>query len=223
MDVIILIPVLALSFVVHEFAHAWQAAREGDDTPVRDGRVTLNPLKHLDLFGSFLIPAILFQSSGLLFGWARPVLVNASNYRDEFWGDIRVSLAGVVANAITAVVVTLLMAVVAWLGSVTDAQGGFSAVLDLVYVALSYALILNLVLVVFNLIPIPPLDGSHVVARVLPPEWAARYRRLGGYGLLGLIGALYLGRFVGIDLFPVLLWPVTFFRDLADMFVRLWI
>lgn len=224
MEAALLIPVLVFSFVVHELAHAWQARREGDDTPERDGRITLNPLAHLDPIGSFLVPILLFASgTGILFGWARPVMVNPGNYRSRVWGDIRVSLAGIAANLITAVVVVFLMGLVTWAGADVASGGRADAAFDLVYVVLQYALVLNLVLAIFNLIPIPPLDGSHVVAHMLPKGVRGAYRRAGPVAFVLLIAALYLGRFVGLDLFSVLFWPVRALQDLALLYVRLWI
>ncbi|HZD06101.1 MAG TPA: site-2 protease family protein, partial [Longimicrobiales bacterium] len=107
MDVLLLAPVLLLSIVIHEVAHAWQARREGDLTAARQGRITLNPLPHIDLVGSVLVPLLLyFGNTGFLFGWAKPVPVVPSNYRDPRWGDVRVSLAGIVSNLGLAVLST---------------------------------------------------------------------------------------------------------------------
>jgi Zn-dependent protease len=216
MNVIILVAVLIFSIVVHEVAHAWQARREGDDTAEKLGRITLNPLPHLDLMGSFIVPAILyFSGTSFLFGWAKPVPVNPSNYRDYPAGDIRVSMAGIVSNIGLAVLATLLTAVVV---KVQDLSGPL-AVYEPMLVALDYAIFINLILAFFNLIPIPPLDGSHVLAHMLPQDMAMRYRHFGQYGILALMAIMY---FVP-GAFSVVLWPVFFLRGLADWFVRLWI
>ena len=216
MNVIILVAVLIFSIVVHEVAHAWQARREGDDTAEKLGRITLNPLPHLDLMGSFIVPAILyFSGTSFLFGWAKPVPVNPSNYRDYVAGDIRVSMAGIVSNIGLAVLATLLTAVVV---KVQDLSGPL-ALYEPMLVALDYAIFINLILAFFNLIPIPPLDGSHVLAHMLPQEMAMRYRHFGQYGILALMAIMY---FVP-GAFSVVLWPVLFLRGLADWFVRLWI
>jgi Zn-dependent protease len=216
MNVIILVAVLIFSIVVHEVAHAWQARREGDDTAEKLGRITLNPLPHLDLMGSFIVPAILyFSGTSFLFGWAKPVPVNPSNYRDYVAGDIRVSMAGIVSNIGLAVLATLLTAVVV---KVQDLSGPL-AVYEPILVALDYAIFINLILAFFNLIPIPPLDGSHVLAHMLPQDMAMRYRHFGQYGILALMAIMY---FVP-GAFSVVLWPVFFLRGLADWFVRLWI
>lgn len=222
MEALILIPALIYAFVIHEFAHAWQAKREGDDTAEKAGRITLNPIPHLDFFGSFLVPAFLYLSgTSFLFGWAKPVMVNPANYRNYVAGDIRVSLAGIVANLLSAVAATLLMAIVAKVGA--GATGTAGAVVDVVYFGLNYLLVINLILAFFNLIPIPPLDGSHVVGHMLPPSLQVKYRSFGQYGIVALIAIMYLGRSVGFDLFAVILWPVNFCRGLADLFIRLWI
>lgn len=214
--------VLLVSIVVHEVAHAWQARREGDDTAEKLGRITLNPIPHLDLFGSIIVPISLYAmgalsgGGGFLFGWAKPVPVNPTNYRDYVRGDIRVSMAGIVSNLILAVIATLLTAVVVKLGSMGV---GPVALMDTLYLGLQYALYINLLLAFFNLIPIPPLDGSHVLAHLLPREAQAQYRKVGQYGILLLMGVLY---FVP-GAFSVVLWPVLYLRGLADWFVRLWI
>lgn len=216
MEAIVLIAVLIFSVVVHEVAHAWQARREGDDTADRLGRITLNPIPHLDLMGSFIVPfALHLSGSGFLFGWAKPVPVNPRNYREYVAGDIRVSLAGIVSNLILAVLSTLAMAAVVKLESVV----GPTAVSQVLLQGLYYGLFINLILAFFNLIPIPPLDGSHVVAHMLPDELAQRYRETGRYGILILMGIMFLVP----DAFSVLLWPVFFFEGLADSFIRLWI
>jgi Zn-dependent protease len=214
--------VLLISIVIHEVAHAWQARREGDDTAEKLGRITLNPLPHLDLFGSFIVPVSLYAMGTLtgggvfLFGWAKPVPVNPTKYRDYVKGDIRVSLAGIVSNLGLAVIATLLTVVVAKI----DSLGLVSAsLLNPVYTALNYALFFNLILAFFNLVPIPPLDGSHVVAHLLPKEWQMRYRLMGQYGIMILMGLMY---FVP-GAFSVVLGPVLLLQGFADWFIRLWI
>lgn len=188
MDFLLLLPVLLLSIVVHEVAHAWVARREGDPTAERLGRITLNPIPHLDPVGSFLVPLALFLlPGGVIFGWARPVPVNPANYRDRVWGDIRVSLAGIASNLVLVVVFTGLLAVLFRVGD----PGTTSATLDAVGRMLRFGILLNLVLAVFNLVPVPPLDGSHVVAHILPPGLRERYRDLGRYGILLIMAVIF--------------------------------
>lgn len=217
MNVVLIVAVLILSIVVHEVAHAWQARREGDDTADKLGRITLNPIPHLDPMGSFIVPALLyFSGSGFLFGWARPVPVNKANYREPVAGDIRVSLAGIVSNLFLAVICTLFMAALVKADAVVGPFGSFG---DTVYDVLNYGILINLILAFFNLLPIPPLDGSHVLAHMLPDGLRRPYERVSEWGILVLIGIMYLVP----GAFSVVLWPVYELRGLADWFVRLWI
>ncbi len=217
MEAVLLIAVLIFSVVVHEVAHAWQARREGDDTADRLGRITLNPLPHLDPIGSVIVPLVLhFTGSGFLFGWAKPVPVNPANYRSPVWGDIRVSMAGIVSNLGLAVLSTLGLAI-AYKAQLS--LGPMAGATVLATLAAKYGVLINLVLAFFNLVPIPPLDGSHVLFHVLPEPLAIRYREAGRYGLPILMGLFF---FVP-GVFRYLLWPVTFFAGLADQFARLWI
>ncbi|MFG0253045.1 MAG: site-2 protease family protein [Phycisphaerales bacterium JB038] len=202
------VPILLASVVIHEVAHAWQARREGDPTAERLGRITLNPLPHLDLMGSIVVPAVLYSMGGLIFGWAKPVPVDPRNFRTHPWSDIRVSLAGIVSNLGLALVLTLLAGPLL-------ATGASEALRT----ALAYGIYLNLILAFFNLLPIPPLDGSHVVAHLLPPGAAVRYRRLGRYGILVLMALVFLLP----DALSVLLAPVDWAMGLVDLWIRLWL
>ncbi len=191
MDLLILVPVLLVSFMAHEYAHARVALREGDDTAYRMGRVTLNPIPHIDLFGTILVPAMLIASgSGLLIGWAKPVPVVPSNFRDYRMGDIRVSLAGVTANFLIALLCTLLVVAVVHLGrAIPGMRSTASVLVDVLRAGIS----LNFLLTVFNLLPVPPLDGSHLVVHFLPARAAASWQRFAKYGTLVFIGLLLTG------------------------------
>ena len=182
-------PGLLLALCFHEFAHAWVAVREGDDTPLRDGRVTLDPRAHLDPIGSLLFPAIGALSGVPLLGWARPVMTNPRNYRHYRSGDIRVSLAGVTANLILAVVLGIAAgALLPYAGP--DGGGGVLATAAMMCL---YAVYVNIGLMLFNLLPVPPLDGSHVLYHFLPPAAGAQYRALFPYGFLILYALLFTG------------------------------
>ena len=212
----ILVAVLIFSVVVHEVAHAWQARREGDDTAERLGRITLNPIPHLDLLGSIILPALLAYMGGFIFGWAKPVPVNPANYRDYVAGDIRVSLAGIVSNIGLAVLAMIAAGFVVKLQSLAGTFGGTT---ELMLLTLRYAIFINLILAFFNLIPIPPLDGSHVVAHALPRPLAQQYRELGRFGLLIVMGLV----FFMPGAIEFMLTPVYYLEGLADRFIRLWV
>lgn len=214
LDVLIIVPVLIASVVVHEVAHAWQARREGDPTAEELGRITLNPLPHLDLMGSFIVPMVLWAGGGVLFGWAKPVPVVPANFRDHPGSDIRVSLAGIVSNLGLAVLCTLLGAAVA---AAWDLLG--SGVGGILLSAARYGIFINLLLAFFNLLPVPPLDGSHVVANLLPRELSLRYRNLGKFG----IPVLLLLVFLVPSALEVVLAPVFWLSGWADEFMRLWL
>ena len=212
-----ILPVLIFSIVVHEVAHAWVALKEGDDTAQSLGRITLNPISHLDPVGSFLVPMILwFTNTGLLFGWAKPVPIDPRKFRDFRGGDIRVSLAGIVSNLILAVVFTLLVVVFVILqGAYPAAESMFGFLIR----TANFGIFINLILAFFNLIPIPPLDGSHVLYHFLPRGWRAGYQQAGRFGILVVMALVFLVP----SFFNVILWPVFFLMDLANSFIDLWI
>lgn len=183
---VLVLPVLLLSVVLHEWAHARVAVGQGDPTPAAAGRLTLDPFRHLDLWGSLVIPVALWMApGGFIFGWAKPVPVNPDNYRDEKRGDILVSLAGVAANFLL-----VAASVLAWGGAArleAAAGGGVAEVARAVQRMARFGVLFNLILGVFNLLPVPPLDGSHVVYRLLPDEIGERYMRLGRYSVVLLL------------------------------------
>jgi Zn-dependent protease len=209
---LLMAPVLLMSIVIHEVAHAWQARREGDYTADRLGRITLNPMRHIDPFGSVLLPLMLWVGNApMMFGWAKPVPVDPRNFRNYRAGDIRVSLAGIVSNLLLALLCTLLTSVV-----VAVTSGGIPYRLGDV---LRFGIGINLLLAFFNLIPIPPLDGSHVLYQLLPPRAAEQYRRVGRYGFLLIIALVFFMR----PALDVLMTPVYMLMGAADWFIRLWI
>ncbi len=208
---LLLVPILIFSIVLHEVAHAWVAKREGDDTAEKLGRITLNPIPHLDPVGSVVVPAILYLlPTSFLFGWARPVPVNPANYRDPKWGDIRVSLAGIAANLLTAAVLTVMGGLLLRYG-----QGAW---VDLAGQVIVLGIFLNLILALFNLIPVPPLDGGHVAVHFLPQRFREAYRSFGRFGILAILAFLFLVP----DGIRILLYPVELLMDVAMAFIRLW-
>jgi Zn-dependent protease len=217
MEFLIFLPVLLMSVVVHEVAHALVAKWEGDDTAFLLGRITLNPIPHLDFMGSVMVPLLLFFLPGdFIFGWAKPVPVNPRNFRDFKWGDIRVSLAGIAANILLAFFFAVLLILVLKLGPVVDPPGG---VVDVLARATYFGIYINLILAVFNLIPIPPLDGSHVLYHLLPPRLGAKYREVWRYG----IGILMLVVIVFPGGFDLLLLPVRYLMQAIQLFIDLWL
>jgi Zn-dependent protease len=211
---ILIAPVLLFSMVAHEYAHGYAALKQGDTTAYSLGRLTWNPIPHIDPFYTIIMPLLAFVVShgNMVFGGAKPVPVVPRNYRNYKRGDIIVSLAGVATNLLIALLCVPLMIVLGLIGS---AVAPFATTAAILQAMLGFGVIINLSLVAFNLIPIPPLDGSHVFKYLLPPAWALNYQRLGAQGLLILIVLLTFGR-------PLLnLWfaPVFFLETLVSRLV----
>ena len=194
-SIVYVLPVLLFSVIIHECAHGYVAEWWGDPTARMLGRLTLNPLPHIDVFGSILVPGMLLLSgSGILFGWAKPVPVTPENFRDRRMGDITVSLAGPASNILLALGFAAILAVAALI------SGGAPS--EAVWQLCTYGILLNFVLAVFNLLPIPPLDGSHVVANLLPRPAAYAYRSMGQYGLLIVFLMLFIPGVLGTIFLP---------------------
>ncbi len=209
-ELLLVVPVLLFSVILHEVAHGWVALREGDPTAYMLGRLTLNPIPHIELFGSILFPLVLFLGhSPVLFGWAKPVPVNSRNFRNYRRGDILVSLAGVTVNLLLAVAFTLLSLAIVVLARAVPAAVPTLALLQRMA---AYGIAINLVLTFFNLIPIPPLDGSHVLYHLLPPKLGLVYRRVGQYGMLILL-ALF---FVVPGVLDIFLWPASYLNGILQ-------
>lgn len=189
---------LVITFTIHEFAHAWTAHQLGDDTPRLNGRLTLNPLAHLDPIGSLML-----LIAG--FGWAKPVPVNPyALQRRTPAGMMLVAAAGPFSNLLLAILAALpfRMGLLSWAGNPSPlAQSGMTF--------LSLFIWINLVLLFFNLIPIYPLDGEKVADYFLPPSGQDVLNRLRPYGPLILMGLIFLGRFTGIDLLNILIGTPT--------------
>ncbi|HOD27607.1 MAG TPA: site-2 protease family protein [Syntrophales bacterium] len=171
--VLLAIPLL-YSIIIHELAHGWVALRMGDPTAKNAGRLTLNPLSHLDPIGTIMLFIVGF-------GWARPVPVNLGYVRDYRRGLVLVSSAGIVANMIFAFLAVLLLK---WLAPAPQGSVG---------IFLSYLAQINIILAAFNLIPIPPLDGSKILMGFLPDRWHDALARLEPYGFFIIIGLLFVG------------------------------
>ena len=172
--------VLLFSIIVHEVAHGYVALLNGDPTARMLGRITLNPVPHIDMVGTILVPGLLLLSgSSFLIGWAKPVPVNPLNFRNYRWGEFAVSAAGPVSNLALAAIFSILLR----LGLENP------GLTQLAY----YGVSINVTLALFNLIPIPPLDGSHILALVLPRELARLYDHLQPVGFILILILFYTG------------------------------
>lgn len=179
------LPVI-FAFTVHEVAHGWVAKKYGDNTAFAEGRLTLNPLQHIDIVGTVILPGILLLlKTGFIFGWAKPVPVNGRHFKNPRKDMAVVAAAGPASNLVMA----LIWALCARLGFLIDAEA-----LTLPMVASGIAGIqINLIFAVLNLIPIPPLDGSRIITAMLSHNMAYKYNQLEPYGFYILIGLMYLG------------------------------
>jgi Zn-dependent protease len=186
---------LLVAYPVHEFAHAWAAYMQGDSTAKLFGRLTLNPIVHFDPLGGTLT-ALSLLFSPILFGWAKPTPVNPSNFRDRRNGDVIVSLAGPFSNLIMATLGAFVFRVLNQTGVLVDLPQN-------VVLGIYYFVAFNVLLAIFNLIPVPPLDGSALLYRFLTPEQAWKVRPLlaqyGFFLVLGvfLLAGSYISRFIG--------------------------
>lgn len=200
---VLLLPVL-FAIIVHEVAHGWVAKHLGDPTAERLGRLTLNPIRHIDPIGTILVPALLLLlRTGFVFGWAKPVPVTWTNLRHPKRDMAIVAAAGPAANFLMAIGWGL----IARVGSLLSAQYGFVGQ-PLVFMGLG-GIFANVLLMSFNLLPLPPLDGGRVAVGLLPGPWAWRLSRVEPYGFFILIGLMMTG------ILGYLVWPV------ADLVARI--
>ncbi len=189
MDIIVLLPVLFFSIILHEFAHGWIAYRMGDDTAYLSGRLTLNPISHVDPVGTIAIPAICWLFGWPMFGWAKPVPVNAMRLPSPRKDMGKVAFAGPAINIILAVICALLLKI-ALVAHAHISQHTLTALAHI----FQYGIFINIFLAVFNLIPIPPLDGGRVLVALLPVKTAVWYEHfIGRYGMWIVIGLILTG------------------------------
>lgn len=198
-SVLIRILVLVFSVVVHECAHGWMAGRLGDPTAREQGRLTLNPIPHIDPVGSILVPLMLSLTSTIMLGWAKPVPVNPmrlGNPRDD---HPKVAAAGPLSNLLLALVFAVLLGLVAAVMGVPvhgwETPGLGSSLRSFLFELCQLGVVINVVLALFNLLPLPPLDGSWILLRFLPPAGAVRLHQLRRHGLFIVIGLLVLLRY----------------------------
>lgn len=189
-DLLLFVPMLLLSVIAHEYAHGYMALKQGDTTALDAGRLTWNPIKHIDPWMTLLLPALLWYAShgAVVLGGAKPVPVNPANYRNYRRGDIIVSLAGVITNLLIAVLCTLVIVLLGLAGR----AGAIEPSAGILQAMMVTGVRINMLLLAFNLIPIPPLDGSQVLKHFLPRSWAVPYQRIGFYGMAIIVMILYL-------------------------------
>ena len=206
---VIQIPPLLLAITVHEVAHGYIAMKKGDYTAQMLGRITLNPVRHIDPVGTVLFPLMLALSgTGFIFGWAKPVPVNSFNFRNPKKDMVYVSLAGPASNLLLALAFAMVLRIMLWFPGDAAIRG--SAILTPLVAMIMWGIRISIILGVFNLLPIHPLDGSHILEGLLPPDMSRSYSRLAPYGFIILIvlmitgllwriiGPLYAVVFIGI-------------------------
>jgi len=201
------IPVI-FAITVHEVAHGWVALQFGDRTAQMMGRLTLNPIKHIDPLGTIIIPGVLLMAGGFIFGWAKPVPVTYQNLRKPKSDMAWVALAGPASNLVMAI----LWAVIAKLGLVMYSSG-ITMGEPLLYMAVA-GIMINTMLMTLNLLPLPPLDGGRILVSLLPGPLAWQVGRIEPYGFFILVGLLYFG------ILSMVLWPLigAFINLLASLF-----
>ena len=190
MELFVILPILFFSIVLHEFAHGYAAYKMGDDTAYLMGRLTLNPLAHIDLVGTILVPAVCYLFGTPMFGWAKPVPINTLRLPNSRKSMGKVSLAGPSANLILAVLCAFLIKMVMVTGWLSP-HGAQKAISCFVY-----GMQINVLLAVFNLMPLLPLDGGHILAALLPIRAALAYSAfMGRFGMYIVFGLIFTGLF----------------------------
>jgi Zn-dependent protease len=195
---VVLVPCLVIAIVFHEVAHGWAALALGDPTAKERRRLTLNPIRHVDPVGTVLLPGALALAGAPVFGWAKPVPVDARRLDNPRFGMMAVAAAGPLTNFLLA----LVGAVAIGLSAGHIQSGGMLAT------GLMYFIVINLFIALFNLLPIPPFDGSHIVEGALPRRWAIAYEKLRPYGMLLFFGLIAIAwAFPSVDLIQRLIGP----------------
>ncbi len=189
---IFIIFALFLGATLHEYAHAQVAAWLGDPTPREQGRVTINPIPHIDLFGSIILPLVLTLTGGIFLAYAKPVMVDPNRFRKKELGMLLCAVAGPAMNFLLALLFALALFVYALLAAFFLPAGSETPLLELVASLCVVCVLVNLALAFFNLIPLPPLDGSKVLAYLLPPAAREAYYRVAPFGMFIILAALFI-------------------------------
>lgn len=184
--------VLVFSVVFHEYAHGLAAYRLGDDTARLKGRLTMNPLNHIDPVGSLLVPVVMFITGGMMFGWAKPVPVRVGKLRNPKNDHPKVAAAGPLANLLLALVSAVGLGLVSAAGARVPGAGAAVSPVTFLGRLFMAGISLNVMLALFNLVPLPPLDGSWVMSRLLPVNARLKYESLRQYGFLPVIAFIVL-------------------------------
>ncbi len=180
-----ILPVI-FAITVHEVAHGWVAKKYGDNTAAHLGRLTLNPLKHIDLFGTIILPTLLLiTGTGFIFGWAKPVPVDPRHFKKPRQDMAIVALAGPASNLLMAIGWALIARIGVTVGVENEAIA-----MPLIYTGIA-GISINLVLMLLNMLPIPPLDGSRILSGILPSYWAWQFNKLERFGFIILLVMLY--------------------------------
>ena len=217
-----LIPCLIIAIVFHEVAHGWVALALGDTTARDRGRLTLNPIRHVDPIGTLLVPGALALFGGPVFGWAKPVPVNQAQLDNPRYGMMAVAAAGPATNILLALIGAVVFGIVA---GFTINFGG--TVPEWMMNAFAFFILINAFLALFNMLPIPPFDGSHIVGGLMPRRWARHWQKLQAMGMLlifVLIAATWAfpeARWVETVVFPPVEWLVSQFYSVSEAVSRL--
>ena len=197
--IVLLVPALVVAIVFHEVAHGWVALMLGDPTAKERRRLSLNPIRHVDPVGTLLVPGLLAVVGGPIFGWAKPVPVIKERLDNPRFGMMAVAAAGPLTNFILGTLGAILLGIVLPLGAqIVVGDTGMSLIAgadgstDMVASALFYFILINVFLAIFNLLPIPPFDGSHIVEGAMPRRWVHLYEKLRPFGMVLFLGLVAL-------------------------------
>lgn len=206
----VLIPGLVIAIVFHEVAHGWVALALGDPTAKEQRRLSFNPVRHVDPVGTLLVPGLMAVAQGPVFGWAKPVPVMKNRLNNPRYGMMAVGAAGPAMNFVLPFIASVIFGIL--IGGLTDMPtGGYATFIE----AIRYFILINIFLALFNLLPIPPFDGSHIVEGLLPPSLARKYEALRPFGMLAFFAIVALSWFApGLGVIEnVVLPPVEWAMD----------